>query len=185
MKRLIRSRMGLLVGVVAFVLSITLTLLLKPPQIASITTVPLVSETAHEDPVILTMVNQDGGMAYTDEYLRLRVYLSGRIEGDSFDTESNKHTRQSAMLDDVRLANLKRALEQRDLLKCKDKYPPFVIYTDTYTHATLTFRVGNEEKSIALTNPESAHPGNIENYPKALITLLSRVDEITEHFKFR
>ena len=33
--------------------------------------------------MILTVENQDSGMVCnTDQYLRLRVYLSGRIEGD-------------------------------------------------------------------------------------------------------
>ena len=186
MKRLIRSRIGLLVGIVVFVLSVSLTLLLRPPQIATMAIAPLVSQTAPVDPVILTVEDRDGGMVVNrDEYLRLRVYLSGRIESDSFEgTDFNHRTRRTAMLDEVRLANVKRALEQRDLLACKDEYPQFAIYTDTWTNSTMTFKVGNETKRITLTNPDSDDPSNIANYPKALLYLLHQVDEITDHFNF-
>jgi hypothetical protein len=187
MKRANRSPIGPLVGVVFFALSVSLTLFLRPPQIASIAVAPPAMETIHQDPIILTVVNQDGGMVCNqDEYLQLRVYLSGHIEADTFDdTQSCQPKRRTAMLDEVRLANLRRVLEQRDLLKCKDEYPQFAIYTDTYTHSTITFKIGNENKSIGLTNPDWRHPRNAAEYPKALLELLREVDEIRDHFKLR
>ena len=187
MNRLIRSLVGMLVGIVVFVLSVSLTLLVSTLQIVPIAIDPLVLETACQDPVILTVMNHDGGMVCNnDEYLRLRVYLSGRIESDSFDnTESCRRERKTAVLDDVRLANLRRTLENRDLLKCKNEYPQSVIYVDTYTYSVMTFEIGQEEKRIALTNPAWNDPRNIANYPKTLIELLREVDEMTEHFEFR
>ena len=189
MKRLIKSRGRFTVIVVfglVFTLSILISILPGSPRLASIPTTPHPVGIDSQDPVILTVENQDGGMVCnTDKYLRLRVYLSGRIEGDSFDhTKTCHRERKTAMLDDVRLANLRRALERRDLLKCENQYPQFAIHTDTYTHSRMTFKIEQEEKSIALTNPESADPSNIANYPKALMALLREIDEIIEHFEF-
>lgn len=190
MNRLIRSHGRLIVFVVfglALTLSILISILPGSPQIASRGITPDVVGTTSQDPVILTVVNQDGGMVCNeDKYLRLRVYLSGRIEGDSFNsTKVCKRERKTAMLDDVRLANLRRALERSDLLKCENEYPQFAIHPDTYTHSLITFKLGPKEKSIALTNPESDDPRNTAHYPKALLALLREIEEITEHFEFR
>lgn len=190
MNRLIRSH-GRKIVFVVFGLVLTLSILIPilpgSPQIASRGIAPDVLGTTSQEPVILTVVNQDGGMVCNeDKYLRLRVYVSGRIEGDSFDpTKDCKRERKTAMLDDVRLANLRRALERSDLLKCENEYPQFSVHTDTYTHSLITFKIGPKEKSIALTNPESNAPANIAHYPKALLALLREIEEITEHFEFR
>ena len=182
MHRLIRLAIP---TIVVFVL-LTLSIFLGSPQISSRLIIPRVSETIKEDPVILSVVNQDGGMVCnTDKYLRLRVYLSGRIEGDTSDGKTCHRQRKTAIVDEIRLANLRRALEHRDLLTCKNEYPQFAIYTDTYTHSVMTFTIGEQEKSIKLTNPASDDPRNIANYPKQLLALLRVIDEITEHFDFR
>jgi hypothetical protein len=190
MNRMIRSH-GRVIAVILFCLVLALPILISivptSTHIAPMAVTPDVVGTTSQEPVILTVVNQDGGMVCNeDKYLRLRVYVSGRIEGDSFDAAKSCHReRKTAMLDDVRRANLRRALERSDLLKCKNEYPQFVVETDTYTHSVMTFKVGQEEKSIALTNPESDDPRNIANYPKALLMLLREIDEIREHFEFR
>jgi len=187
MNRIIRSPFGILVGLLSLVAAVSFTIRINAPQPVPTSIAPLVVEATDLDPVILTVMNRDGGMVCNkDEYLQLRVYLSGRIEGESFDdTNSCRRERRTAMLDDVRLANLKRALEQRALLKCKDKYPQYAVYTDTYTDSVVTFGIGKEDKRIALTNPELVDPRNTTNYPKALIDLLREVEEITEHFGFK
>jgi len=190
MNRLIRSHGRLIVFVVfglALTLSILISILPGSPQIASRGITPDVVGTTSQDPVILTVVNQDGGMVCNeDKYIRLRVYLSGRIEGDSFDQTKTCHRKKkTAMLDEIRLANVRRALADRDLLRCKNEYPQFAIRVDDYTDSVMTFRIGQHEKSIKLTNPESDDPRNIANYPKPLIALLRVVEEITEHFEFR
>ena len=187
---LIRSHGRKIVFVVfglTLTLSIFISILPGSPQIASKRITPDVVGTTSQEPVILTVVNQDGGMVCNeDKYLRLRVYVSGRIEGDTFDhTKVCKRERKTAMLDDIRLANLRRALERSDLLKCENEYPQFAIHTDTYTQSLITFKLGPKEKSIALTNPESDNPGNTAHYPKALLALLREIEEITEHFEFR
>src|SRR5262245_54993774 len=61
--------------------------------------------------------------------------------------------------------NLRRALADRDLLRCKNEYPQFAVRVDDYTQSVMTFRIGQHEKSIKLTNPESDHPSNIAHYP--------------------
>ena len=190
MKRSIRSPFAIIV-VIACALVVTLSIfdftLLRSPQIGSIPITPQVAGNILKDPVILTVVNQDGGMVCsTDKYLRLRVYSSGRIEADSFDDSRFCHRKKkTALLDDLRLANLRRALDRRDLLMCKNEYPQFAVSTDSYTDSVMSFKIGQEEKTIRLTNPEWNDPMNIANYPKALIALLRQIDEIREHFEFR
>jgi len=181
-----RRLIGLQIGIIVIVL-LTLSIYWGAPPVGSRPITPRVAETTVEDPVILTVVNKDGGMVCSEEkYIRLRAYSSGRIEGDSYDqTETCHRKKKTAMLDEIRLANLRRALEDRELLKCKNKYPQFAIRIDDYTDSVLTFQIGQHEKSIKLTNPEPDNPRNIANYPKPLIALLRVVDEITEHFGFR
>ena len=182
MRRLIRLQIGIIVVVL-----LALSIFQEAPPVGSRPITPRVAETTVEDPVILTVVNQDGGMVCNeDKYIRLRVYLSGRIEGDSFDqTETCQRKKKTALLDEIRLANVRRALADRDLLRCKNEYPQFAVRVDDYTNSVMTFRIGQHEKSIKLTNPESDNPRNIANYPKPLTALLRVVDEITEHFEFR
>jgi hypothetical protein len=178
----------MLVGVVVFVASTCITVFLKSPEITPLSIAAASNKVNLQDPVILTVVNQDGGMVCNEEkYVRLRVYKSGRIEGEGFTERSLKackREKKTAILDARELYHLRNAIEQRELFNGLDKYPQYAIYTDTYLHSEITFGSASQ-KRIALTNPELDDPRNLANYPAVLVQLLREIDYATSKFGFK
>src|SRR5690242_326801 len=100
MKRILKSGRGMLLGFTVFAFASSLTILTRSTEISALAQAPVVKKSELKDPIILEVRNKDGGdVCNTKEYVRLRVYLSGRIEGDGFTkTEWCKRERRSAVL---------------------------------------------------------------------------------------
>jgi hypothetical protein len=183
----IKSGRGMLFGLAVFVIASSLTIILKPAEIGSLPQASLVDQPKVRDPIILEVRNAEGRMiGNIREYVRLRVYLSGRIEGDGYTKaglKSGERERRDAVLDDERFTRLKMLLSQSALMDLRDKYPPYVTYQDTWEDSSISFGL-ERVKRIALTNPDPTEPENIANYPPALLNLLVEVDGITKQFGF-
>ena len=176
----------MLFGFAVFVMASSLTILLKPAEISSLPQPPLVEKSNPPDPVILEVKNTDVRIGNIRQYVRLRVYLSGRIEGDGYTKASLKldeRERRDAVLDDERFTHLKMLLSQSALMDLRDEYPPYLIYQDTWEDSSISFGL-EREKRIFLTNPDPTNPENIANYPQPLLTLLVEIDDITKQFGF-
>src|SRR5437870_3376959 len=134
----------------------------------------------HRESVILEVVSHDGGMVCTTgEYLEVRVYADGHVEGDVFTGSCtsllprlfSSFSRRQAQLDPNQLNELAAALRQSDVSNVKESYPQFAIYTDSGTFKTIKFDYAGKEKRVALINPDPADSRNKANYPIALINV--------------
>lgn len=77
----------------------------------------------------------------TEAYLEVRVYASGRVEGEVFSGRCmsrwprffSSFSRREAQLDANQLSALEALLKQSDFSMVKESYPHFVMYTDSIT----------------------------------------------------
>jgi hypothetical protein len=142
------------------------------------------------EPVLIEVSARDGGMVCsTENYLELRVYTSGLIEGDVFSGPCmprftrffSSFKRLTSQLDDNQLGELRAVLNQSELSTVKDSYPPFVIQTDSATFQTIAFEHRGKHQNVALVNPNPMNARNIANYPPSLIRLLVEIQSIRQH----
>jgi hypothetical protein len=140
----------------------------------------------HHGPVLLEITARDGGMVCsTRKYLELRVYESGRIEGDAFKglcapVSLGFFMRHKGRLNINQIAELKSVLHQSELSAVKDSYPQFVMYDDSGTSEVILFEHQGQRKSIALVNSDPDNSENVENYPPSLIKLLREAKQVRE-----
>jgi hypothetical protein len=147
---------------------------------------------SHHEPVILEVRSHEGGMVCTtEEYVDVRVYANGKIEGDVFTGSCSSlwprlfsnFTTRHATLDAAHLGKLNALLQQPNISTIQGSYPQFVIYTDSGTFQTIRFNYQGNEKTVALVNPDPTHPRNIANYPKALIGILTEIKEMRQRIE--
>lgn len=145
---------------------------------------------APQEPILLEVSARDGGMVCTTEnYLGLRVYTNGRIEGDVFSGPCKRRfsrffssfERKTSHLDSNQLAELRAVLSEPELSKVKESYPQFVIYIDSSSFQRVSFEHDGIPQTVDLINPDPTDTRNIANYPTALIRLLVEVQKIRQH----
>ena len=145
---------------------------------------------SRREPILLEVSARDGGIVCsTENYLELRVYTSGLIEGDVFSGPCmprfsrffSSFRRHTSQLDNNQLGELRAVLNQSDLSTVKDSYPPFVVQIDSATFQTIAFEHEDKHQEVALVNPNPMDSRNIANYPTSLIRLLVEIQTIRQH----
>jgi hypothetical protein len=149
-------------------------------------------DSPNREPILLEVVSRDGGMVCTTEaYLEVRVYASGRVEGEVFSGRCmsrwprlfSSFSRREAQLNANQLSELEELLKQSDFSMVKESYPHFVVYTDSGTFQTIKFEYEGKEKKVALVNPDPTDARNKANYPMALVNLLLEIQQIRQRLE--
>jgi hypothetical protein len=156
------------------------------------------------EPVLLDISAREGGMVCSPEnYLELRVYTGGRVEGDVpsgscppglvralgknildyYSRIFSSFERRSFQLDANQLAELRAVMNQPDLATVKGSYPQFVIHTDSATFLTIGFEHADKQQIVMVVNPDPMDARNRSNYPPPLISLLVEVKEIRQRLE--
>jgi len=153
---------------------------------------PRLLDSPSREQIVIEVVSHDGGMVCTtEEYLELRVYASGRVEGEVFSGRCmsrwsrlfSSFSRLEAHLDANQLGELEALLKQSDFSMVKEAYPQFVMYIDSGTFKTIKFEYEGKEKKVALVNPDPTDARNKANYPTALVNLLLEIQQIRQRLE--
>ena len=164
----------------------------------------LASRQSEPELVLLDVSAREGGFVCSPEnYLELRVYTSGRVEGDVPSGSCppglvralgnnildyylrifSSFERRSSQLDANQLAQLRAVLNQPELAAVKESYPYFVIQTDSATFQTIRFEHAGQQQTVRLVNSEPTDPRNKANYPPSLIKLLLEAKQIRQRWE--
>jgi len=147
---------------------------------------------APHEAVLLEVSARDWGMVCTNEnYLELRVYDTGRTEGDVFSGSCNvvfirflsSFKRKTSQLKPNQLAELKAVLSEEELSTLKNSYPQFAIYVDSGTNQSISFEHEGKRQKVELINPDPTDRRNVANYPASLIKLLVEAQKIRQQLE--
>ena len=130
------------------------------------------------DAMILTVCSEAGGMSALPRLrLYFRLYQSGRVEYEvapTYDKLVLKKTKISA----AEVAEIIKLGKESDFQKAKAEYPRFQIWTDSSLKTTIVFRNSAQEKKIVVNNYSVSDEDNDKHYPKSLLKLLQKIDEL-------
>lgn len=117
--------------------------------------------------------------------LYFRLYESGRLEYEVWQkTDSDAgNAKQVLVKKEIQLSKptvkeFIRLAEEPDFLNARDGYSSLVRALDWSVVTTVVYSHRGREKRIAIRNYRPLHPKAESFYPKSLVKLLARVDEL-------
>jgi len=131
--------------------------------------------------VLLTICTRERGMVVTPQpNLYIRIHNDGRAEYETTRGTNPALLTKSLTIPSEDLAEISTLISDPEFQKANAEYPRFHIWDDSSMVTTITVRNGASAKTIIVNNYGPEDPDNKQHYPKPLIKLMMRAQEMRE-----